>query len=387
MTLRRRPPKTEGPKTEGPNSARRNKAGLPRGPRLSPLRAALIIIAMGLVGVVIGFAIVWLRDRPAPVMAAPLDTAAAEVFATTRPEPLAIQDASALRIWLCPEPSGCAIVLAGGKALLFGAPEGAGAALVAAGVRLDAFDAVLLPSLSVEAISGLMDVRQRTWLAGRRTPLVVVGPRGTTRTTAAINRAAETADAAAVAEGQMAGRFDAAELDGRNLTSDLSLVLDTGDLQVYARLGRLAGPYESVSYRIDYGGRSAVLGDCLVSDIDLREGGPVDLVVLPAQDRVQLEALARLKREAGNRQDGDAVMRQIGTCADPAGAERAARAANPALVVLYPVWPVPAGPAGEAFWQGRLGEGVRLGRGQDLIEVPVGRGAIVAGSRKDRIQK
>ena len=141
----------------------------------------------------------------------------------------------------------CALVAAGGKRVLFGAPAG-----VAAGLReaeLRQLDAVILFSLRARDIEGLDEVRNESWRAGRDTPLLTIGPRGMLTVVDGLNAAFEQADALRIVEeGIPAGGYDAAILVGREAARGL-VVFDTGDVQV-TRL--------SNGYRIAYEGESAV---------------------------------------------------------------------------------------------------------------------------------
>ena len=70
----------------------------------------------------------------------------------------------------------CALVVAGGKRVLFGAPSGAATSFNAADLKQ--LDAVMLFSLRAVDIEGLDDVRNHSWRAGRDAALLVIGPAG-----------------------------------------------------------------------------------------------------------------------------------------------------------------------------------------------------------------
>lgn len=135
----------------------------------------------------------------------------------------------------------CAMVVAGGKRVLFGAPSGA--AISFNDADLKQLDAVLLFSLRAIDIEGLDDVRNRSWRAGRDAALLVIGPAGVEDVVTAINKAYEQPDALRVVEdGIPPGGFDAAVLS-TGLSVPGQIVFDTGDLQIE----RLSAGYE-VSY-------------------------------------------------------------------------------------------------------------------------------------------
>lgn len=130
----------------------------------------------------------------------------------------------------------CALAVAGGKRVLIGAPSGADMAF--SDEELEQLDAVLVFSLRARDVEGLDRVRNRSWQAGRETPLLVVGPEGASDFADALNIAFETPDALHIVdEGIPAGGFDAALLRGADvpLSGDWVSAFDTGDLLIEAR--------------------------------------------------------------------------------------------------------------------------------------------------------
>lgn len=124
----------------------------------------------------------------------------------------------------------CALIVAGGKRVLFGAPTGAATSL--ANADLEQLDAILLFSLRASDIEGLDDVRNQSWRAGRDSPLLTVGPAGVQDFVTAINKAYEQPDALRVVEdGIPPGGFDAAVLKA-NTAAPGQVVFDTGDLRI-----------------------------------------------------------------------------------------------------------------------------------------------------------
>lgn len=151
----------------------------------------------------------------------------------------------------------CLIVHAGGKTLLFGAPEGAMGALQTAASPVP--DAVLLYSLHAENLEGLARVRNLSWLAGRNRPLLVIGPPGTESLTDGIDDAFAFADAQAYVERRPAGGFEAATLAPRLVMPGRGQrVFDTGDLTVDAQ----AGSGGEIRYRVTYRDARLDLGAC-----------------------------------------------------------------------------------------------------------------------------
>lgn len=146
-------------------------------------------------------------------------------------------------------PHACAIVMAGGKTVLIGAPEGAYRALEALGVA--APDLVLLPDLSAARLEGLLRVRNGSWRAGRATPLAVIGPDGTEAMAAALDQAMERADAVTHVRSAPAGGFASAVMRAADLsTPQARPVYDTGDLSI---TGHADGP-DAATFSLRYGG-------------------------------------------------------------------------------------------------------------------------------------
>jgi hypothetical protein len=124
----------------------------------------------------------------------------------------------------------CALVVVGGKRILFGAPAGVTTGLREDDLRL--LDAVMLFSLRSSDIQGLDEIRNRSWESGRDTPLLVVGPEGVEGFVAGLNKAYEMSDALRVVEdGIPVGGFDSAVL--RAHTGRQQTVFNTGDVQVW----------------------------------------------------------------------------------------------------------------------------------------------------------
>lgn len=141
----------------------------------------------------------------------------------------------------------CALVAAGGKRVLFGAPAGVAASLSEADLRQ--LDSVVLFSLRARDLEGVDEIRNESWRAGRDTPLLTIGPRGVLVLVDGINKAFEQADALRIVEqGIPPGGYDAAILTGREAGRG-EIVFDTGDV----RVRRISG-----GYRISYEDRAAV---------------------------------------------------------------------------------------------------------------------------------
>lgn len=195
---------------------------------------------------------------------------------TEQPNPAAVEPADfALRRCAGDHVEGpCLIVQAGGKALLFGAPEGAMAALNAAEIRSP--DAVFLSSLGASSLEGLARVRNRSWAQGRAAPLPVTGPDGFAEVAAHLDAAYEPADALAHLELGPPGGFDAAPISPIEIAPGrIARVFDTGDLVVEVGAA-LTG---ELSFLVLYDRHTLVIEPCgapmreaTAIEIDLRIG-------------------------------------------------------------------------------------------------------------------
>lgn len=148
----------------------------------------------------------------------------------------------------------CALAIAGGKRVLFGSPAGIGSGLPAD--DLGQLDAVMLLSLRASDIEGLDEVRNESWRAGRRAPLLVAGPDGTSDMINALNLAFESADALRIVEeGMPPGGFDAALLEALDIegVERWQSVFDTGDFKIDAREGREGYVDYVLNYQIQVG--------------------------------------------------------------------------------------------------------------------------------------
>ncbi|MEM6900686.1 MAG: hypothetical protein AAF583_13040 [Pseudomonadota bacterium] len=127
----------------------------------------------------------------------------------------------------------CAILAAGGKRIVIGAPAGIGDGRVPGEETLP--DAVLLPSLHPLDIEGVDELRNRTWAAGRRTPLKVAGGLGTSDFAESLNTAYTFPDARAFLDRPGDSRdFSAMPIEAMEIRSG-DIAFDTGDLVITAR--------------------------------------------------------------------------------------------------------------------------------------------------------
>ncbi|MEO0785674.1 MAG: hypothetical protein AAFY10_08230 [Pseudomonadota bacterium] len=152
---------------------------------------------------------------------------------------------------------GCLIVQAGGKVLVFGAPEGAADSLD--GIDAPVPDAVFVATLSPDELEGLARIRNQSWLAGRTTLLPVIGPEGIAVFTAGIDDAFARSDAKVYLEHRPPGTFDTALMAARKIPpASRGGAFDTGDLRVDA----LASPGSGITFVVRYDGAALQISTC-----------------------------------------------------------------------------------------------------------------------------
>ncbi|MEO0983477.1 MAG: hypothetical protein AAFX03_12590 [Pseudomonadota bacterium] len=151
----------------------------------------------------------------------------------------------------------CAVLSAGGKQIVFGAPAGAIADLQS--VDLARLDALMLFSLAAESIEGVDEIRNASWRAGRLDPLRLAGPEGVAAFAAGVDAAFQAADALAVIDAPPPGGFDAAPLapvTGRR--AGQWRAFDTGDLTIDVQ----AAAGGRAEYLVIYEGEALGVGAC-----------------------------------------------------------------------------------------------------------------------------
>ncbi|MEM1150670.1 MAG: hypothetical protein AAGI03_08945 [Pseudomonadota bacterium] len=184
------------------------------------------------------------------------------------PEDFAVRRCSAVT-----DGVGCLIVQAGGKTLLFGAPEGAMESLQAA--RVDQPDGLFASSLDPTNLEGVARLRNQSWRLGRTVPLLLAGPDGVASFAAGLDQAFARPDAFVYIEERPRGDFDAVLIAPLEVPAGAEVkVFDTGDL----RVDGVATPSSAVTYVVRYGGRSLEIEPCLGTARRL-EGVPVSLAL------------------------------------------------------------------------------------------------------------
>ncbi|MBI1188554.1 MAG: MBL fold metallo-hydrolase [Alphaproteobacteria bacterium] len=300
-----------------------------------------------------------------------------------------------LHVYLCgtgsplPDPGRagpCLGVIAGERAFVFDVGSGSVRVLGRMGFPLARLERVYISHLHSDHIDGLGELMLQAWIGGARsTPLPIAGPQGIETVVAGFSdayridsgyRIAHHGEAVANPAG-FGGAADIIQPPGETPT----LILDEGDLKIYA----ISVDHEPVSpafgFRIEYKNRSiAISGDTAYSPRFVRGARDVDVMFH--------EALApRLVAMLGDaaRQNGQANLAKIMSDipdyhTSPEDAARAAQEAGVDALVLYhliPPLPSPMlydtflGDARQAY-RGRI----RIGRDGMLVSLPAGSDAV-----------
>ena len=170
------------------------------------------------------------------------------------------------------------LVEAGGQKFVFDAGRGALQRLTQLGVRWQDVQGVFLTHLHSDHVVGFPDLWLTGWLLapGRRVPLQVWGPTGTSSMMAHLEQAYQADITDRLTNDGVSP--DGAKLVAHDITE--GVVYDKGGVKVTAFEVDHAHIKPAFGYRIDHAGRSVVLsGDTRVSENLIRHAQGVDLLV------------------------------------------------------------------------------------------------------------
>lgn len=175
------------------------------------------------------------------------------------------------------------LVEAGGQRLLFDAGRGSTVRLWQAGVPIGSLDAVFLTHFHSDHTVGLPDLMLTGWIdtpyGRRKTPLRLLGPRGTLALARGIEAAFATDIETRIADEGLAR--DAARFDAVEFQDDGTSVYERGGVKVVAfKVDHGEKIQPAYGYRIEYQGRSvAISGDTRFSPNLVRHAKGVDLLI------------------------------------------------------------------------------------------------------------
>lgn len=171
-----------------------------------------------------------------------------------------------------PASAPCAVIAAGGKRILIGAPAGVGDGMIA-GDKIS-IDAVIAFSLRASALEGLDEIRNHSWTSERRTALTVAGAHGIGSIVDGLNAAYETPDALAYVSGEHGGLFDTVPIVAKEVGAG-EVAFDSGDLVIRAYA---AGP-GTIALLVEYNTHSVLISDCTASLADMRRWPKADVYI------------------------------------------------------------------------------------------------------------
>jgi ribonuclease Z len=293
-----------------------------------------------------------------------------------RPAPMSQYDG--LKVFLCgtssPLPAAgraqaCVAILAGKS--LYIVDAGAGSALTAALHRLplERLKAVLLTHFHSDHFAALPEFNLNSWVAGRSSPLTVIGPGGVSEVVDGLNQA-YTHDR----------DYRVAHHGADLLPPDLGLmeseaieagdVLQLGDLTIRSFQVNHEPVNPAFAYRFDYRGRSVVIsGDSIVTPKLVEAATGADLLL---QDALSLPIIRTLeKATAGSRiekifadiQDYHAHVSDLSALSDESGVKQLA---------IYHMVPPPQNALFEKIFSREAPRGTILTRDGMLFELPAG---------------
>jgi predicted transcriptional regulator len=272
-------------------------------------------------------------------------------------------NAQAFRATVC-APTSCLLVEAGGLAFVFGAGNGAAQGLASLGLMRGDLDGVVLGDLELASVSGLAELRQASFAAGRTEQLAVFGPEGVVPVVDGVNLALAAGGPAPAAAKLVAG----AEGEDQGLSG--KVVFDSGVVTIRAFQASAGGRL----YRVDFSGKSLIVAGCSARPEDVAGAarGAKQAAVVVA---VASELMRKAEREAA-RTAGLAAPDE-GRCMSPEDAARTILAGKLSAGLMAPMYPSIADPTAKRVWK----EIVAAPKGAKLA--PGGPGAVLDLSRAE----
>jgi ribonuclease Z len=295
----------------------------------------------------------------------------------------------------------CAAVIAGGRVVVIDAGPGAWGRLAGANIPGAKIDTVLLTHLHSDHIGDLGEVATQSWLGGRKVPLQVYGPPapqaserttdaegeifGVVGTEAVVKGFAEAYNSDAefrIAQGHDLVPTEAARMIGHDVArpgpEEAVTVYDRDGLKIQAFLVNHDPVEPAYGYRIEYGGRAAVIsGDTARVENMVRFSKGADVLVHETLNRDMVEMLAKALDASGNSRAGTMARQVIAYHTSPVEAAAIAKEAGvPLLVFTHEVPPLRNALMRKMFMRGvkdARGPGKTiLGRDGLLISLPKG---------------
>jgi len=296
----------------------------------------------------------------------------------------------------------CAAVIAGGHVVIIDTGPGSWSKLAAVNVPAAKVDTVLLTHLHSDHIGDLGELATQSWLGGRKVPLEVYGPPapdgkerttdaegetfGTSGTEQVVKGFAEAYNADAefrIAQGHELVPTEGARMIGHDIPKpgpeEAVTVYDKDGLKIEAFLVNHDPAEPAYGYRIDYGGRAAVIsGDTTKVRNMVRFSKGADVLVHEALSNTLVGMLASALDENGNERQGTMARQIMSYHTTPIeAADIAEEAEVPLLVLTHLVPPLRNALMRRMFLQGAKeargpGGDIMLAKDGLLITLPKG---------------
>jgi ribonuclease Z len=259
----------------------------------------------------------------------------------------------------------CAAVIAGGRVVMIDTGPGSWSKLAASGVPASSIDTVLLTHLHSDHIGDLGELATQSWLGGRKVPLDVYGPpepeqaervtdaegdvlgaAGTEAVVKGFSDAYDTDSDFRIAQGHELVPTEAARMIGHDIprpdAGEAVTVYDTDGLKISAFLVNHDPVEPAYAYRIEYGGRVAVVsGDTKTVPNMVRFSRGADLLVHETLNPDMVEMLATALDQTGNPRAGTMARQVIEYHTTPVEVAGIAKEAGvPHLVMTHMVPPL-----------------------------------------------
>jgi ribonuclease Z len=296
----------------------------------------------------------------------------------------------------------CAAVIAGGHVVVIDTGPGSWAKLAAVNVPAAKVDTVLLTHLHSDHIGDLGELATQSWLGGRKVPLDVYGPPapdakehttdaegetfGTSGTEQVVKGFAQAYNADAefrIAQGHELVPTEGARMIGHDVPKpgpeEAVTVYDKDGLKIQAFLVNHDPVEPAYGYRIDFGGRAAVIsGDTTKVRNMVRFSKGADVLVHEALSNNLVEMLARALDKNSNERAGTMARQVMSYHTTPVeAADIAEEAEVPLLVLTHLVPPIRNALMRRMFLHGAKeargpGGDIMLARDGLLITLPKG---------------
>ena len=255
---------------------------------------------------------------------------------------------------------------------LYVVDAGSGSAATAqlSGIPLSKMRGILVTHYHSDHISDIGDFNLNSWVAGRPTPLQIIGPEGVDRIVEGLNITYELDRGYRVAHhGAELLDPELGILQARTIGEEV--IVNEDGLQITAFEVSHPPIEPAYGYRLDYSGRSVVIsGDSLVTEkiVELSDGA--DVVIHDAMALQLVQGMEAMSRSAGNTRIATVLHDLKDYHASTADLARLATEAEIGLLALYHLVPAPRNAMAIAAFNGGLPDGALITEDGMVISLP-----------------